>query len=105
MISIKQGVDVCGLHDKMWEAAYIVAKPYANLGLDLVITSGVEGIHGYGSLHYVGLAIDIRIRDLTDVHAMFKIIVALLPSGYDIILEENKKHIHIEWQPKNRTEM
>ena len=69
-----------------------VAREYSAEGEDLFVTSTREGNHGYGSLHFIGKAFDIRpsvvpvaVRD------------ALGP-GWDVVVEGN--HIHCEYDPK-----
>ena len=73
MIKIKNGVDVRGLHIKLWEAIYLLLPLFDSKNIELVITSGLEGNHGWGSLHYVGLAVDIRIRDYPFPDELFKL--------------------------------
>ena len=102
MIKLKEGVDVRGLHPKMWDAVYTIKPFFDNQNVDLVITSALDGQHSYGSLHYSGMAIDIRIRNIRHIKELSNLIKDILPSAYDVVLEET--HIHIELQPKNQTE-
>ena len=102
MIKIKEGADVYGLQYIMWRAIYSIEKLFHFAKLDLVITSGVDGHHSSGSLHYVGLAVDIRTRELNDAYKMFEQIKEILPDAYDVVY--HKTHIHIEYQPKNQAE-
>lgn len=103
MIKIKDGVDVRGLHSKIWDAIYLIEPFFSNHGTSITLTSALDGVHSHGSLHYVGCAVDIRIRDISFVNELFNLIKDLLPSGYDVVLEDT--HIHIEWQPKNPSEL
>ena len=103
MISIKEGVDVRGLHPKIWEAIYLVDGLLNPRNIDTVITSGLEGKHSYGSLHYSGLAVDIRKRTILHADEMFSLIKELLPDAYDCVNE--KTHYHIEYQPKTLEEV
>lgn len=68
---------------------------------DITITSVVDGLHSSNSLHYVGQAADIRIRDFAG-HLDLEIVTNVLASAvgplFDVVLE--KDHIHIEYQPK-----
>lgn len=70
------------------------------LGFPLTITSGSEGTHKAGSLHYVGRAVDIRTSCLSE--PQLKPLVTLfrnaLGNDFDVILEVD--HIHIEYDPK-----
>lgn len=101
MMSIKPGAEVNGLRPEILIAWNVSEKIYASYGIDCVLTEGTGGKHGTASLHYVGLAIDLRTRDFaTDVIAkeVAEKIQELLGSQYDVIFEGN--HIHIEYQPK-----
>ena len=65
----------------------------------LTITSVADSKHGLTSLHYVGYAIDIRIRELhSNPKELADVLRDSLVSDYDVILEGN--HIHLEYQPK-----
>lgn len=71
----------------------------------MIVTAGSEGedgdgVHKSGSLHYKGLAIDVRTRDLTSaqITALVARLKAVLGSKFDVVLE--KDHIHIEYDPK-----
>lgn len=68
----------------------------------LVITSGRGGKHSYASIHYMGLAVDIRTWGLDNIHALVQAMRDVLGSDYDVIDEGT--HIHIEYQPKNKFE-
>jgi len=102
MISIKPGVNVRGLHDKIWEAIYRVDTVYNSLGVDTVITAGLDGKHKYASLHYVGCAVDLRTRHLSlnDIQVVYEEIMDVLDKDYDVVL--HKTHIHVEYQPKTQ---
>ena len=65
----------------------------------LTITSISDSKHGPASLHYVGYAVDIRIRELhNDPKFLSDALRNALVDDYDVILESN--HIHLEYQPK-----
>ena len=82
-----------------------------NLG-DVVITSQKDGTHkprsGRISLHYSGLAVDIRSKHLTPEQKQ-RVKVKLRDSlgvDYDVVLEAEgmtNEHFHIEYDPKVRT--
>lgn len=67
---------------------------------ELTITSGGDGKHMVGSRHYTGEAIDIRSRDMSEVQKkrVVAMLVAVLGSDFDVVLE--KDHIHIEFHPE-----
>jgi hypothetical protein len=108
---IKPGVDLRGLRPQMVIAALVAERLYATQGADadLMITSGREGTHMSGSLHYVGLAIDIRLPGSftgqtsavakAKAKTMVADLIAHLGAQYDVVLEVD--HIHIEFDPKD----
>lgn len=68
-------------------------------GREVIITSTTDGKHKNGSLHFKGLAVDIRTRDLSDstksiLGLRLKVALNLL---CDVVDESD--HIHIEYQP------
>ena len=65
----------------------------------LTVTSVADSKHGPASLHYVGYAVDIRIRELhNNPKLLSDALRSALVDDYDVILESN--HIHVEYQPK-----
>ena len=99
---LKRGVKQEGVQAPIWYAIGIAEMIYASLGVQLVVTSLCDGKHGANSLHYNGLAVDIRTRNLSQ--AQIEIVLRGLSHaldgqiGFDVILE--KDHIHIEYEPK-----
>lgn len=102
MIGIKQDVDVRGLHPIMWDLIYDIEPLYEAEDLVLILTAALDGKHSYGSFHYLGLAIDIRTRTLSDPDDMFEKIKRKISPAFDVIL--HKTHMHIEYQPKTQDE-
>ena len=99
LVRLKEGVVLADIlmegAIKVEEALHITAPD-----VDCVITSGTDGRHGENSLHYKGLALDFRTRDLT--LGQQKIWLALceekLGEDWDIVLE--KDHMHVEYDEK-----
>ena len=73
----------------------------------VVVTSLKDGKHGPNSLHYSGLAVDVRSKHLMQEESR-KVFFALrndLGPDYDVLLEAEGKeneHFHIEYDPKVR---
>jgi hypothetical protein len=96
-MKLKDGVVLAGLDTRMRPALIVCEDTYKDFGEELVITSGLEGCHSAGSLHYYGLAIDIRTRmftlerkrDLADE------LQRRLGWAFTVVLESS--HIHIEY--------
>ena len=63
-------------------------------GKDCIITSGRDGEHSPNSLHYIGDAVDIRIKHLRNPRLIADALRASLPGKFDVVLEAD--HIHIE---------
>lgn len=75
----------------------------------VTVTSGNDRRHSWGSRHYSDLAADIRIRDPASgvyfwtkkqTKKVVKEIRKELGNEFDVVLEWDKYHIHIEWHPK-----
>jgi hypothetical protein len=96
-MQIKKGASLAGLSPKM-----LVVLKHADIiwnahGHELVVTAGTDGLHGPGSYHYAGLALDLRTSYFTNdeaqqVHAQ---LTKALSKYYDIILHST--HIHVEY--------
>ena len=103
-MKLKPGVPIDKLTMPMSWALMILRDVAAGFGVILVITSGCEGesgdgVHGEGSLHYSGEAVDVRTRDLPVwLRKPFRAVVAYrLGGSYDVVLEST--HLHVEHDP------
>lgn len=86
-------------------ALQIVAGVYARHGISCVITSALDGKHKPGSLHYSGLALDFRTKNIpvSSKPAIIAEIAACLGKGFDVLLEwpgQDNEHLHVEYDPK-----
>lgn len=92
------GARIYGLRTEMAVAFTVACFTYMDAGAGMcTLTSGSEGKHSAGSLHYAGLAIDLRPPETN----RDKILVNLrlrLGDEFDVVDEGN--HFHIEYQPK-----
>lgn len=103
---IKAGVRIEGLRPEIVLAIVLVQPLFFERGIPLVITSVVDGKHSKGSRHYVGLAVDLRSKQVDGfkqkadlLHEMKKV----LGDQYDVILEDQgevNEHYHIEFDPR-----
>ena len=95
----KEGVQLRGVRGEV-VAAFAVADALHRevAGRAAVITSVCDGKHRAGSLHYVGLAFDLRIWHLPDVEKFAAELRARLTDEFDVVVEDD--HIHVEYQPK-----
>jgi hypothetical protein len=93
-----------------WNPTEALARAYSiaesvitGLGAPFVVTSGTDGKHSVGSLHYGGNAMDVRRWDLDRLgktSQAVSLIRAQLGNDFDVILESD--HIHIEYDPKGQ---
>ena len=90
-------VNIEGLDPILKAALVEMEYIYAKFHTELVITSGKDGTHGNGSLHYEGKAVDLRTWNVLD--SLVKQLKAHLGPDYDVVLE--KDHCHIEYDPKH----
>jgi hypothetical protein len=102
---IKPGVDLRGIKPQM-AIAYSIAQAiyHRHSGQSAcVITSASDGTHGPNSLHYQGLALDLRTSNVIPA-LMLKIVRDLkLELGLQFDVVDEGDHVHIEFQPKDDT--
>jgi len=100
MIHIKTGVK---FSHRMFVYPQMMRVPwYAQLlapdGYEVTITSGCDGEHAENSKHWLGLALDFRIRDFPagcSVEVWARRIQNRLGDGYFVLVEE--KHLHVQY--------
>lgn len=79
-------------------ALQIVEPILKEHGQELIITSMMDGEHSDMSLHYTGLAVDLRIWDIQNPHLCVDKMQKALGDNYDVVLEDT--HIHMEFDPE-----
>jgi hypothetical protein len=97
-MKIKKGVSLTGLRLVMRPVLVEADRIWDELGQELVITSGTDGEHSAGSLHYYGYAVDLRTRYFTQDEkqsAYIQLIEALEYEGFNVFMHST--HIHVEW--------
>lgn len=112
MIALREGVQLHNLSPQI-VLAIVVADQCHTVALegkeetfgtlpDMVVTSVADGKHRPGSLHYRGEAVDIRTRHLSRVDANYfaEAVSEALGAEYDVVLERDPPHLHIEYDPK-----
>ena len=97
---VKDGVVLSGLNPTIKMALYNISYIYQEYGYEMVVTSAREGVHKKGSLHYQGLAADIRTRhidsnDLGDIVKDIEKYLTAIDKRFQIVLEDT--HLHIEF--------
>ena len=99
-ISFKDSVECYEVAPVIFDAIVIAHGVYRGMGKDdLTVTSLRDGEHMVGSLHYQGLAVDVRIWDFTtdELPELCTQLRAALGPNYDVVL--HRSHIHIEYDP------
>jgi len=93
----KEDVILAGLDIRMRPALLAADKIWKAYGQELVVTAGLEGEHSAGSLHYYGLAVDLRSRYFTETEkrAVMSELATVLGNSFDVI--EHTSHIHVEY--------
>jgi len=105
MLRFKSSVSIRALEPQLLVALLLAEQVYAAEGIECVVTSGDDPGHKPGSLHDVGLALDLRSKH---VHPASKprVVAALretlVPLGFEVLFEypgEEREHVHVEFDP------
>jgi hypothetical protein len=100
-MKIKDGASVQGCHWRMFDAALKIERVLGEYGFELTITAGTDGQHGPHSLHYQGLAIDFRTREISPGQQVkvYRDIKLALGNDFDVVQEAD--HGHAEYDPQH----
>ena len=97
-MKIKKGASLNGLKIEMRLCLIQADLIWQLHGQELVVTSGTDGEHSSGSLHYYGYALDFRTRyfNYQEIESVYNSLLnALQDKCYDVILHST--HIHVEY--------
>ena len=106
-VHFKDGVDPSGIQLPIIRAIAVTAGVLNAWGRRCTVTSINDGEHSTNSLHYEGMAFDLRTRDegpsykqwpLWEKRMIAQAIKNHLGGDYDVVVEGD--HIHIEFDPK-----
>lgn len=99
-MKLKPGAVIDGITAKILHAMAAAEEVAVAHGHELVVTSGTDGKHMKGSLHYDGNAFDMRSWWWSDreKQVIRDEMAAKLGCDYDVVLE--RTHLHIEYDPK-----
>lgn len=87
----------------MQYAVHLAYLHWLLFGAPLIITSGKDGKHAPGSLHYVGCALDFRTRDMAPDEALlfFMAVLYSAPARKMAVFDERalpgEPHLHVEY--------
>lgn len=106
-LRFKRGVSCRGITPELLLAIQVANECHFKMGYDCIITSLLDGQHSRGSRHYLGHAVDLRVRHIKDIHRETiadEIRARLSPLGdFDVMYEDvdtDNAHIHIQYKPK-----
>ena len=102
MKHVKEGVVIGTPRAELIDGLITCAEVYYDLGYSMVITEIMGGVHKKGSLHYEGLAADLR-TSMVPAERLPSLVAALrrkLPRYWDVVLE--KDHIHVEYDTRGK---
>ena len=98
-MKLKPGASLDGITAKTLHAMAKAEEVAVRHWHELVVTSGTDGTHMAGSLHYLGLAFDMRHWwwDDAERKTIRDELAEALGADYDVVLESS--HFHIEYDP------
>lgn len=104
-VRFKAGVSITGARAELVLGLVLAEQVFRDWRAPLVVTSVMDGRHAQGSLHYLGLAADLRSKHLeTELRerVLRGLEDTLGPLGFQVLLEdegESNEHIHLEHDP------
>lgn len=101
-MKVKDGVSVKGCKGVMFHAAVIAERVFRNYGYaEAIITGGDEDGHKTRK-HPDGEGLDFRVWHLSRISQQLICddLKRELGPEYDVVLEDNPPHIHVEYDPK-----
>ena len=102
----KEGVSIKGIQPEVIYGLLVAETVFTETGYDLIITSICDSKHGVNSLHYKGLAFDLRSKHLpTEIikKYLLECLKKCFGKEWDVILEDlggDNEHYHLEFDPK-----
>ena len=106
MLAFEAGVAVEGIRAEAVVGLLVAGQAFAAEGVDCVVTSATDGGHKVDSLHYRGLAFDLRTHHVhPDVkpRLLTRLRDALAPLGFEVLFEsagQPGEHAHVEFDPR-----
>ena len=98
-------INILGLQIQMRPVLTICERVWSIHGQELVITSARDSLHSAGSLHYYGLAVDVRTRYFTQ-EIKTKVFEEIQQELFDLDhryrVIYHKTHFHIGYYPSNK---
>lgn len=100
MMFLKGDVRLKGIQPEMCVCLMVAHDVYevAGQGHRFMVTSVTDGKHMEKSLHYRGLAVDLRLPEAQMVSKVVYDLTRALGNEFDVVCE--KDHIHVEYDPE-----
>jgi len=99
-MKIKEGANIQGINIRIRPALAAADQIWKQYDKNLVVTCGLDGEHSAGSLHYYGLAVDLRTNYFTETAAqqVRQELANALGDDYDVVYHAGS-HMHVEYDP------
>lgn len=102
---LKPGVRILDMRPEIAVAMIVCKSIVESYGAEFVVTSVKDGRHMHGSLHYEGMAMDVRSKSIpadkrVECRDRMK---ESLGDEFDVLLEQAgtpNEHLHVEFDPK-----
>lgn len=103
---LKPGVNMSGVQPEILRAMADIHATMEATG-EFTLTACLDGKHKATSLHYKGLAVDIRSKHMGTMLKLKTLndLRSILGPDFDVLLEgegTENEHYHLEWDPKDR---
>lgn len=106
MINIKPGCKIKGIKPEILLGIMICYFVFEKHKIEFIITECTGSVHAQNSLHYGGLAADIRSKHIPVDKVKYQLLqdcAYALGNDFDFILEklhEDGEHFHLEYDPQ-----
>jgi hypothetical protein len=111
-LKVKDGVNIHGLLPEMQPVLVHSHRIWSARGYDHVVTSARDGIHGIGSWHYFGYALDLRtwapeggqlnLAEKQELAEELREALSQYSDFYDVVVESTHMHIEYDWLRSKR---
>ena len=101
-MEIKPGATIAGLDIRMRPALITAEAIWKGLSRSegVTITSGLDGCHSAGSVHYYGLAVDLRTRYFNKAQVAHAVAELRTQLGVSFSVIDEGDHIHVGYRLK-----
>lgn len=94
-VQFKEGVQLA-VTQTVYEILSRIVPVYTSFGVPCVVTSGTDGQHKEGSKHYLGQALDFRVRDVQPDRLGALVEACKKACNQDFFVLFEGDHIHVQ---------